>query len=263
MKSEDLQRVFAEAGVLEGNCPDDFTISSLAGYTNENYRLFNGQQDWVIRIPRAETDRFLDRSAEAHNQELAYRLEIAPRVAWRDNRGTTLTPTITGCRALCAADFNNAIKLKKILKPVQRLHRSGNLFHGRVNLPELLSDHFALLSRADQQRLAPRLRQAKRELKQLESGATETVPSHNDLVLDNLLFDDSRVWLIDWEYSAMASPYWDLATLCNSANLDQRQSQRLLQIYSSGSLPMDETILSRYRDLLQLLTDCWMAIHVE
>jgi thiamine kinase-like enzyme len=149
--------------------------------------------------------------------------------------------------------------LQIILEPIQRLHRSGLAFRGRVNLRELLSKHFALLNRSDQQRLGSRLRQAERVLQLLETRDETYVASHNDLELENLLFDNRRLWLIDWEYSAMASPYWDLATLCNAANLDLPQSRRLLQIYCSGSLPMEESILFDYRGLLQLLSDCWMA----
>jgi thiamine kinase-like enzyme len=149
--------------------------------------------------------------------------------------------------------------LQIIVEPIQRLHRSGLSFRGRVNLQQLLSNHFAMLNDTDQQRLGPRLRQAERVLKLLQTRDETYVASHNDLVLGNLMFDNARLWLIDWEYSAMASPYWDLATLCNTANLDPAQSQRLLRAYCAGSLVMEESILFDYRGLLKLLSDCWMA----
>ena len=116
-----------------------------------------------------------------------------------------------------------------------------------------------MLNKQDQRRLKPRMRQAERVLKRLQARNEIYVASHNDLVLENLLVDGSRLYLIDWEYSAMASPYWDLATLCNAANLDIQQSQRLLQVYCAGSPPMEESVLFDYRGLLQLLGDCWMA----
>jgi thiamine kinase-like enzyme len=96
-------------------------------------------------------------------------------------------------------------------------------------------------------------------LKLLQTRDDIYVASHNDLVLENLMFDNSRLWLIDWEYSAMASPYWDLATLCNAANLDLQQSQRLLRVYCAGEWVMEESILFDYRGLLKLLSDCWMV----
>ncbi len=259
MNQEVIEQVFSRASVLEDFTPDDFTITPLAGYTNQNFRLYNHQYDWVLRIPRAKTDRFIDRDAEAHNQALANQLQIAPQVSWRDREGITLTPTLNTSRALSAADFCDHAMLQIIVEPIQRLHRSGLSFRGRVNLQRLLSNHFTMLNGTDQQRLGPRLRQAERVLKLLQARDQDYVASHNDLVLDNLMFDNTRLRLIDWEYSAMASPYWDLATLCNTANLNLAQSQRLLRVYCAGSLVMEESILFDYRELLKLLSDCWMA----
>jgi len=259
MKQKIIEGVFSRAAVLAGFTPADFTITPLAGYTNRNFHLHNHQHDWVLRIPRARTNGFIDRAAEAHNQTLAHQLQIAPRVFWRDSRGTTLTPTLSSSRELCAADFCDDAMLKIIVDPVRCLHRSGRKFRGRVNLQGLLESHFGMLSEHDQQRLEPRLRQAERVLKLLQTRDDAYVPSHNDLVLGNLMFDQSRLWLIDWEYSAMASPYWDLATLCNTANLDLQQSQRLLRVYCAGEPVMEESILFDYRGLLKLLSDCWMA----
>ena len=259
MKQGIIEEVFSRASALADFTPADFTITPLAGYTNLNFHLHNHQHDWVLRIPRAKTNGFIDRAAEAHNQALAHQLQIAPRVLWRDSQGTTLTPTLSPSRELCAADFGNDAMLKIIVDPIRRLHRSGVPFRGRVNLQELLYRHFAMLNEGDQQRLAPRLRQAERVLKLLQDCDDTYVASHNDLVLGNLIFDNTRLWLIDWEYSAMASPYWDLATLCNAANLDLQQSQRLLRVYCAEQRVMEESILFDYRGLLKLLSDCWMA----
>ena len=221
MKQETIEEVFSRASVLAGFRPADFTITPLAGYTNRNFHLHNHQHDWVLRIPRAKTNGFIDRAAEAHTQDLAHQFQIAPRVSWRDNQGTTLTPTLSPSRELCAAYFCNDAMLKIIIDPIRCLHRSGLKFRGRVNLQELLDSHFAMLSEHDQQRFEPRLRQAERVLKLLQFRDDAYVASHNDLVLENLMFDHSRWWLIDWEYSAMASPYWDLARtwICSKVNV--------------------------------------------
>ena len=263
MNQDVIEQVFSSASVLAGFNSDDFTITPLAGYTNQNFRLRNSQYDWVLRIPRPETNRYINRDAEAYNQALAHQLQIAPQVSWRDRQGVTLTPTLSTSRALCTADFCNDAMLLIILEPIQRLHRNGLAFRGRVNLQELLSNYFAMLNRHDRQRLEPRLRQAERVLKRLETRDQIYVASHNDLVLENLMFDDLQLSLIDWEYSAMASPYWDLASLCNAAHLDLQQSQRLLHLYCADSTLMEESLLFDYRGLLQLLNDCWMAAFVD
>ena len=238
---------------------DDFAISELPGYTNRNFRLHNGDYDWVLRLPRPATDRFIDRAAEAHNQELAHRLELAPKVDWRNADGITLTPTLRNSRGLKPSDFDSDDLIATIVGPLQRLHRSGLRFQGHQNLGELITRYYDLLDPRLRAKFSPRMTQAQRILSLLQNETGGLVPSHRDLVLENLLLVKRRLWLIDWEYSAMASPYWDLASLCNEADLDLAQSRRLLQAYSAGGEPMQESILFDYRGLLKLLCDCWMA----
>jgi thiamine kinase-like enzyme len=142
---------------------------------------------------------------------------------------------------------------------LQRLHRSGLRFRGYQNPGELIMRYFDLLDPRMRAKFSPRVTQAHRTVSLLQNEAMDWVPSHCDPVLENLLLASRRLWLIDWEYSAMASPYWDLALLCNEAGFDLAQSRRLLQAYSAGGAPLQESVLFDYRGLLKLLSDCWMA----
>ena len=98
MTGSDFEKLFARIPPLENRRPEEFSLTRLPGYTNRNYRLCGRQQDWVLRIPRAATDRFIDRKAEAFNQALACDLDLAPRPLWQDPSGLTLTPTLTATR---------------------------------------------------------------------------------------------------------------------------------------------------------------------
>jgi thiamine kinase-like enzyme len=255
----DLNSAFAIIPMLAGLSPDDFTITALPGYTNRNYRLHNRDHDWVLRLPRPTTNDFIDRAAEAHNQTLAHHLGLAPQVVWRNVEGTSLTPTLKNCRSLRSADFATRDGMAVIVEPLQQLHRSGLSFAGRANLAHTLESHVDLLDGHRRQEYALRMAQAQRILSLLENDSENWVPSHRDPVFGNLLLTDNRLWLIDWEYSAMASPYWDLAILCNEADLDLPQSRLLLQAYCVDGPAMKESTLFDYRGLLKLLSDCWMA----
>ncbi len=258
-----LEALFARIPLLEKETPADFTITPLPGYTNRNFRLHNRQQDWVLRIPQPETDRFIDREAEALNQTLASDLGIAPQPSWRDASGLTLTPTLASSRSLTSADFSDETTLRSIVATLRELHCSGVRFEGRVDLASLLSRYYSMLSQPLQHEYRHRIRAARELIPLLQDRDRDYVPSHNDLVLENLLLGQDGLWLIDWEFSAMASPYWDLATLCNSAGLDYRQSVQLLSIYCADGAQMEESLLFDYRNLLQLLGDCWMAALVN
>ncbi len=254
-----LDELFARIPALAGLTPADFEISRLPGYTNVIFRLRRADADWILRVPRATTNAFIDREAERRNQQIAVELGLAPEVSWQDAGGASLTPTLTATRHLRPRDLADAALRARVLDALRRLHRSGREFRGRVELATLLERYAGRLPAAQRACFAPRLEQCRWVIGRLEAVDAEPVPSHNDLVLENLLLDRSRIWLIDWEYSAPASPYWDLATLANAADLDYAQSRQLLLDYCADGEPLDESILFDYRGVLRLLADCWMA----
>ncbi len=263
MKAAEITRIFARAEPLRGLDQGAFEITPLPGYTNHNYRLLSRDQDWVLRLPRAATNVYVDREAEAFNQARAADLGLAPRPRWRDRDGATLTPTLAATRSCSRYDLIAAESRERLLRCVQKLHRSNLRFRGRVDLAALLERYYSLLDAAQRPRFANRLFAARELLPLLEDRDLAYVPSHNDLVLENLLLGADQPWLIDWEFSAMASPYWDLATLCNAAELDYAESRALLLAYCNGGPTMEESLLFDYRSLLKLLADIWMAALVD
>ena len=263
MKSDEIDSLIALIPELDRFNPADIKKTELSGLTNLNFRLQVEDQDWVLRIPKPETNRHIDRNAEIHNQLMASQLGIAPSPVWRDNSGTSLTPTLKSTRPIRASELNQVDTLKALLTPVRKLHRSGFRFVGEVNLKDAIQQYFAALPASRQLDFSQRMFEARNCFDRIEKRDCEAVPSHNDLVLENCLIGPHRLWLIDWEFSSMASPYWDLATLCNAANFDRVQSNQLLECYCADGAQMEESLLCDYRVLLQLLSDCWMAAVVH
>lgn len=61
--------------------------------------------------------------------------------------------------------------------------------------------------------------------------APDLVSSHNDLNPRNVLYDGTRLWLVDWESSFHADRYVDLATLVNFFAADPEEEALLLRVY--------------------------------
>ena len=254
-----MERVFSRVPLLAGLKPADFNIVEMRGYTNHTFRIRDAERDWVVRIPKQATNAYINRQAEAYNQQLASELGIAPLFLWRDNDGVTITPTLAASHEVTIAELGSEAVVRKIIAVLRRLHASDRRFYGTLDLGELISRYYSMLPQAQRAPFQPRLERALGILDGLQEQSLEVVPSHNDLVLENLLVEGNNLWLIYWEYSAMASPYWDLATICNSARLSENKSRQLLKIYCETAAPMEESTLFHYRELLQLLSDCWMA----
>jgi aminoglycoside phosphotransferase (APT) family kinase protein len=60
----------------------------------------------------------------------------------------------------------------------------------------------------------------------------DPVPSHNDLFKpDNMLFDGTRFWLVDWEAAFQNDRYADLAVVANMLVADEAEEQVFLHEY--------------------------------
>ncbi|GEM_PF-1777262 len=70
-------------------------------------------------------------------------------------------------------------------------------------------------------------------LKRLESTIrpAKKVPCHLDLHNGNLLKRGSELYLVDWEYSAMANPFFDLATAASISEFSDREMIDYLGLY--------------------------------
>ena len=76
----------------------------------------------------------------------------------------------------------------------------------------------------------------------------EIVSSHNDVNPNNMLFQDGRLWLVDWESAFAADRYVDLGALANFLQLDAVREVRLLSDYfGAEAQPPADRIAWRWR----------------
>ena len=76
--------------------------------------------------------------------------------------------------------------------------------------------------------------------------------SHNDTNPGNVLWDGERVWLVDWDVSAMSHPYYDLATISAFVNLSDEQGLALLAAQERSPISAEQA--GTYRALRRLAT---------
>jgi len=70
-----LQRIPRLAGVPA----QDISCERLGGLTNLIYRIDRGSEPFVLRIPGAGTEDYIDRKVEAHNARVAAEAGVVPR----------------------------------------------------------------------------------------------------------------------------------------------------------------------------------------
>jgi thiamine kinase-like enzyme len=261
VKDIDFVDIFGRVPLLRHLAPYDFEITPLAGLTNFNFRLLNAHHDFVLRIPGKQTCQSIDRKAEAFNLDRAVRIGLSPELLWKNDAGLSLTQCITSSRTMTEADFQDETLVSLLLDRLIRLHDSDLSFVGKTRLSALLTDYSRLIPAARHIELAAYFEKALGFCREYETIGQRIVPSHNDLVLENLLIDQNEeLWMIDWEYSAMSSPYWDLATLCNAARLDTNSTREFLNRYNQQLFKLEFEQLRRYQYMLQVLTIAWLLV---
>ena len=184
-------------------------VEPLGSVTNQTYRLDLEQDSYVIRVAGPTTG-YLDRAVETHNAAIAADLGLAPPVLYLDD-ALLVTRFVAGARPLTAADLGDPDRLRQIGGLLSRLQRSPRPFrHERHPFGEIdryLGQHAHLRAVA--------LRRALQPVEAALARAPRTlVPAHVDASVANfLLGEDGRLWLVDWEFSSMADPAWDPASV--------------------------------------------------
>lgn len=77
----------------------------------------------------------------------------------------------------------------------------------------------------------------------------DLVASHNDLNPRNILYDGSRLWLVDWESAFLADRYVDLSCIANLFARTPAQEDLLLATYFGAA---DETRRARLQVMRQV-----------
>ncbi len=203
-----------------------------AGLSNRVYRLEADKGYFFLRLPRPETAGMVDRFSEAWNINIAARLSIGlPPVFCEPESGVLLTRAVEPA-ALAPDDLPVHLG-----QAIGRLHASGANFKGRLSADQVIdAQKKAVSSRSDLLREVGALDEALVELASLETGSLQNVlvPSHGDLSPGNCLATSEKFWLIDWEYSAMAEPEWDIAYTVLEHEFSSAQEHLLLEAYRAN-----------------------------
>lgn len=266
-QTTEIAAALARIPQFAGRPLDGLQVEPLASLTNRNYKVSIGREACVLRIAGAGTERYIDRAAEACNAAQAASIGIAPALLYLDPAsGLMLTRFIDGGTPLRAADLRDPGVLHRAVGLLKRLHGSGLAFAGRMELFPKLDEYIALAAQKGWPAgldLTPIRRRAEAARIALEHSAAPFVPSHVDPVPHNFLRGlDGALYLLDWEYAAMAEPMWDLAGVAIEAELDQALELSLLEAYFGAAAGQQAGRFALYKASLNLLAAAWAVVQI-
>jgi len=233
----------------------------LGGLTNRVYRL----GDVILRVPGEGTAEYIDRAAEAVAARAAA-AGVSPQVLYADPQtGLMATSFIPGAATMSPEGFRSRPgSAARAALALRQLHRSGAVFATRFELFEMIDGYLKLLSGKDVSLPVGYhgvVAEAGAVRAALARYPVEAVACHCDPLCENFLDTGERMWIVDWEYSGMNDPMWDLGDLSVEAGFDKAQEDEMILAYFNGEPSAAERgRIVIYKAMCDLLWTLWGLI---
>ena len=262
---EKVIAAMAQVPQLKGLAPGSMTCTRLGGLTNLVYRLEAGGERYVLRIPGEGTGDYIDRKVEGHNARVAASAGISAEVLFFDDDGLMLARHLDGCVTMSPESFKSRPGAPaRAAAALKQLHTCGQSFRFRFELFTMIDDYLALLAKLE----APLpdgypdvVEEARAVRRALDAKPTALAPCHCDPLSENFLDDGKRMWIVDWEYSGMNDPIWDLGDVSVEAGFDADQDRAMMEAYCGGD--PTAALIGRmviYKAMCDLLWTLWGLI---
>ncbi len=251
-------------GLFEADAVRTACFARLGGLTNRNYRVDIEGQSLVLRIPGEGTAAYIDRAVEKHNAEVAARAGVNAELLYFDAADGVMLCRFVAGATMDAERFRDLGAVARAARAFRRMHEWSEPFETRFDLFQKMDEYLALLRTLDApvpdgydraQTEAAAVRAA------LARNPAPLAPCHCDPLAENFLDTGTRMVIVDWEYSGMNDPMWDLGDLSVEAGFGPEQDRALLEAYFEGPAPAAaKGRMVLYQAMCDLLWTLWGAI---
>ncbi len=241
-------------------------IDRLGGLTNLVFRVAVGDDVWCLRLPGKGTEEYIDRANEAVAAEEAAKAGVSPEVIHVDAAsGVMVTRFIDGAVTMTPDVFRErAGSPGRAGEAFARLHASDAVFPFRFELFSMIDDYLKFLSTKTvdlPEGYHDVLKEAETVRAALDAHPLPSAPCHCDPLCENFLDTGETMWIVDWEYSGMNDPMWDLGDLSVEAGFDDAQDMEMVRAYFGREPKPDEMgRIIIYKAMCDLLWTLWGLI---
>jgi len=264
--SETVLSVLRNAPGFRGVSAENCTITRLGGLTNLVHLVETPQARVIVRIPGEGTEEYIDRAVEIANANAAWRAGVSAQVLWADPAsGNMVCDAIDGIETMTPALFAAREGAPgRAGRALAKLHGSGETFAFRFELFSMIDDYLSVLSTRDvtlPEGYHDIVKAAEPVKQALAENPAPLAPCHCDPLCENFLDDGDRMWIVDWEYSGMNDPLWDVGDLSVEAAMDAAAEAGLLRGYfGRAPTPAETGRVVIYKAMCDLLWTLWGLI---
>ena len=239
-------------------------VERLGGMTNNNYLVETTNRKFIVKFFGKGTDKLINRIAEKNNLEKLRDLELdVENYIFDINEGIKVNEYIENATTFDAHYIKT--KNKEVAEILQKVHGSGKELEGEFKIFDEIKKYEDLIQGEIKYAYYDKIRDKVFGLQShLEEIGIDRKSCHIDLVPENFIEDENgRVYLIDWEYSSMNDPMWDLASLFIESNYRKSEEGDFFKYYYSEKTPVSIAKIMIYKILQDFLWSLWTIYKEE
>jgi len=261
---ERAHSALARIPLFKGVRPEAIKLEPLDSLTNATYKVTTDGLPYTLRLPGRDTYEYVDRVAEEHNALIMTAAGVNAEILYFDaTDGTMLTEFVEGVTINEKSLRQDPETPARVALALKRVHHLGLVFNSRFDVFAMIEVYLGIL-----RKLRARLPEDYHEVEQgaeavrraLETSPIPLSPCHNDPWPGNFLDAGGRLYLIDWEFSGMNDPMWDLGDLSVEAGFGPEQDRVMMEAYCGGAPLALYSRLALYKALSDLLWALWGLI---
>ena len=243
---------------------DILSVEQLGGMTNQNYLVKTSSNQYIVKFFGKGTDKLIDRQNEKFNLELLKDLKLdVENYLFDIEAGIKVNQYIENAETLDSTTIKT--KFEKIAPILQTIHASGKELKGEFAPFEEIKKYESLIQGEISYPNYEAVRKSVLSLKnELEKIGIDKKSCHIDLVPENFIeAPDGHLYLIDWEYSSMNDPMWDLAALFLESEFTTDEEDSFLSYYESEQTPVSREKIRIYKILQDIIWSLWTIYKEE
>ena len=240
------------------------SVEQLGGMTNQNYLVKTTNKQYIVKFFGKGTERLINRQDEKYNLELLKDLDLDVKNYLFDiEAGIKVNEYIESAITLDSTSIKT--KFDKIAPILQTIHASGKELRGEFAPFEEIKKYESLIEEKIPYANYEAVREEVFSLeKRLADLGVDRKSCHIDLVPENFIESpQGRLYLIDWEYSSMNDPMWDLAALFLESEFTRQEEETFLSHYESEQTPVSREKIAIYKILQDAIWSLWTVYKEE
>lgn len=240
------------------------SVEQLGGMTNQNYLVKTTNKQYIVKFFGKGTEKLINRQDEKYNLELLKDLDLDVKNYLFDiEAGIKVNEYIESALTLDSTTIKT--KFDKIAPILQTIHASGKELRGEFAPFEEIKKYESLIEEKIPYANYEAVREEVFSLeKRLADLGVDRKSCHIDLVPENFIESpQGRLYLIDWEYSSMNDPMWDLAALFLESEFTRQEEEAFLSHYESEQTPVSREKIAIYKILQDTIWSLWTVYKEE